>query len=183
MFLKIILPKVSLSLILIVVQENKTININIYNSNTINTDINVFIRNYVKPQKDDSVEVEDDFSGIMLDLDLIKYYKQLVDNNTIQWFKIESQDRLNLPYQIVLFAILDRYNSQQSISFRELQSGYNSPGIIFALNAEGLYRIIQEISINYKLVVYSETAGNQLIQFKSSLNKYKILNEYYNTEK
>lgn len=150
-----------------------------YNINTINTDINVFLRNYLKPQKDEKVEIEDDFSGVLLDLDLIKRYKQRIDNSTVHWYKIEGQDRIDLPYQIVLYTILDNYRMQKSITFRELQVGCNSPGMVFALNAEGLYSKLQQITQQYKQVVYTETAGNQLLQFKSSLESQEILNDYY----
>ena len=150
-----------------------------YNFNTINSDINVFIRNYMKPQKDEKVEIEDDFSGVLIDLDLIKQYKQRIDNSIEHWYKIEGQDRIDLPYQIVLYTILDNYGMQKSISFRELQVGFNSPGMIFALNTEGLYNKLQQIIQQYKQVVYTETAGNQLLQFKSQIEPLEILNDYY----
>lgn len=152
---------------------------NTYNVNTITTDINVFLRNYLKPEKDEKLEIEEDFSGVLIDLDLIKQYKQRMDNSTVRWYKIEGQDRIDLPYQIVLYAILDNYENQKSITFRELQVGNNSPGMVFALNAEGLYNKLQQITHNYKQVIYTETAGNQLLQFKTSLNKEEILNDYY----
>ena len=150
-----------------------------YNINTINTDVNVFFRNYVKPHRDDKIDIEDDFSGILIDLDLIKMYKQRTDQATITRYKIEAQERLDLPIDIVLYAILDRYEGQQSISFRELLTGFNSPGAIFALNAEGLYAKIESLVSKYRQIVYTETAGNQVLQIKSKLNKQIILNEYY----
>lgn len=151
-----------------------------YNPNTFTSDISVFLRNYVKPQKDDKIEIEDDFAGMLIELDLIKTYKQRdEDDKIIQWYKIEAQDRIDLPFQIVLFSILDNYKGQKSISFRELLSGQNSPGVTFVLNADGLYTKLAQITDHYKGITYTETAGNQVLQFKSTINPQDILDEYY----
>ncbi len=154
---------------------------NAYNVNTINSDISVFTRNYLKPEKDDKVEVEDDFSGVLIDLDIVKSYKQRKDDDKtiVQWYKIETQDRIDLPYQIVLYSILENYKDQKTITFRELLTGNNSPGVIFVLNADGLYNKLKQITDNYKKVVYTETAGNQILQFKSVIDPKDILNDYY----
>ncbi|MBK9672803.1 MAG: DUF4007 family protein [Bacteroidetes bacterium] len=153
---------------------------NAYNVNTINSDINVFLRNYIKPQKDEKFEIEDDFSGLLIELDLIKNYKQRdEDNKIVNWYKIEAQDRIDLPYQIVLYSILDNYPGQKTISFRELLSGRNSPGISFLLNTDGLYNKLIQITDHYRGIIYTETAGNRVLQFKSNFNAIDILNEYY----
>ncbi|HMF72770.1 MAG TPA: DUF4007 family protein [Flavitalea sp.] len=150
-----------------------------YNANTITTDINVFLRNYVKPHRDDKIDVEDDFSGIMIDLDIVKAYKQRTDQGMITRYKIEAQERRDLPVEIILYAILDNYNSQRSISFRELLTGFDSPGAIFTLTADSLYNKIELLTDKYEQIVYTETAGNQVVQIKGNLQKQTILNEYY----
>jgi len=152
---------------------------NAYNVNTINSDISVFLRNYLKPNKDEKIEIEDDFSGMLIDLDIIKHYKQRVDDKIEHWYKMEGQERVDLPYQILLYAILNNYGKQKSITFRELQVGTNSPGAAFILNAEGLYNKIKQITDRYNQVIFTETAGNQLLQFKSELNPNEILDDYY----
>lgn len=150
------------------------------NQNSIERDANVFIRMYSKPQRGENLEIEDDFSGVLLDLELVKRYKQRgVDGKLSEWYKMESEDRINLPYQVVLFTILDIFGGQKTISFGDLLVGYNSPGIVFALSADGLYQKLIQITENYKQITYTETSGNQILQFKSSLNKFDILNEYY----
>ncbi len=146
---------------------------------TIKTDINVFLKNYVKPDYSDKFELEDDFMAVLIDLDLIKKYKQTIENKTIEHYKIETEKRDDLPFQIVLFAILDNYRNQNSISFKELQVGHNSPGLIFAINADGLYQKIIQITEKFSEVVFSETAGNQTLQIKETINPQKILDDYY----
>lgn len=153
------------------------------NLNTIERDVNVLIRMYSKPQKGDTIDIEDDFTGILIDLDLMKRFKQRdLDNRNVEWYKIESEDRVGLPCEVVLFTILDSYGEgQQTITFRELLIGANSPGTVFSLNPDGLYHQLKEISYKYnKQVVYTETAGNEVLQIKKTINKYDILNDYYN---
>lgn len=153
------------------------------NQNTIERDANVLIRMYSKPQKGDAIDIEDDFTGILIDLDLMKRFKQRdLDNKLIEWYKIESEDRVDLPCEVVLFTILDNYGEdQQTITFRELLIGPNSPGVVFSLNPDGLYHQLKAISDKYnRQVVYTETAGNEVLQIKTTLNKYDILNDYYN---
>lgn len=157
----------------------KEFNSNTDNKNTIERDVNIFLKSYVKPQKDEKYEIEDDYSGVLLDLDLIKYYRQSINDSMVQWYRLEGQDRIDLPYQIVLYAILDNFVGRETISFRELQAGFNSPGAVFALNEEGLYNKLQQIVHCYKNAVFTETAGDRILQFKKSLKPDDILNDYY----
>jgi hypothetical protein len=153
-----------------------------YNENTINSDINVLLKNFSRPDSKSRLEIEDVFSNMFLDLDLITNYKKRnIEEHLIDWYRIEGNTREELPVEILLFVILDNFKSETSISFRQLLVGYNSPGSVFALTAEGLYNKIQQIVNKYNnTIVYSETAGNQVLQFKGEINKWDILNEYYN---
>jgi hypothetical protein len=160
-------------------QEYET---NTDNANTLERDISVLLRMYSKPQKGESVDIEDDFTGVLTDLDLMKRFKQRdLDYKFVDWYKIDSEERAGLPCEIVLFNILDNYEGQQTLSFRELLTGWNAPGVVFALNPDGLYNKLQEISERYnRQIVYTETAGNEVLQIKTQINKYDILDGYYN---
>lgn len=151
------------------------------NINTINADISVFLRNYLKPKfKDSKISIEDDYSGLFFDLELITHYKKENSENKIQDYFILNRDfRDKLPAEVLLFTILDNNNHEYSISFNELLTGYNSPGNIFLLNKEGLFSIIQQLLKKYSFITYSQTAGNQLIQFSKKPDKFEILNNYY----
>mgnify|MGYP001619528609 CR=1 FL=1 len=163
-----------------IIRKCKELNSNTDNKNTILKDINIFLRTYVRSHKDEKVEVEDDFAGVLIDLDLVKHYKQRnAEGKITDWYKIEGEDRADIPYQIILYAILDNFKGQPSMSFSELQIGQNSPGTLFAMNKEGLYNKLNKITEHYKNVIYTETAGNQLLQFKSELNPQNVLNDYY----
>jgi hypothetical protein len=151
------------------------------NSNTINADISVFIRNYLKPSfKETKIDIEEDFSSLMIDLDLMKSYKaENAEGKIVDWYKVENSLQIDLPPEIVLFSILDNQAYGKSISFKELMVGPNSPGNIFALNEEGLYQKLDTIVKKTKGLTYTETAGIRELQIKSSVNKWDILNGYY----
>ena len=143
---------------------------NAYNKSTIDKDIRTFFRNYIKDS--DKLEIEDDYSALLLELNLI----ETVNKN---YFKLEPKEREHLPFQIVLFAILSKYN-EKAISFEELFIGYNSPGKIFALNRENLFNKIEKICNNYEGFIFSQTAGNEVLQINQELNKWEVLNDYFN---
>lgn len=152
--------------------------------NTLTTDIAVFIRNYLSIEyRNRKIDIEDEFSNLMIDLQLLT--SEIVENADkipVEWYKLESNVRYDLPYQVVLFSILDNNNYSHSISFQELLTGYNSPGVIFALSEDGLYQQLLAIKENYHgNIDYKETAGIRELQFKteSKPTKWSILHEYY----
>lgn len=153
------------------------------NDNTINNDISVFIRSYLKPSyKDTKIEIEEDFLSLMIDLDLMKSYKsENAEGKSVEWYQVENKIQIDLPPEIVFFSILDNETYGKSISFQELLNGYNSPGVIFALNEEGLYNKLEYIVTKYKGqgITLSETAGVRELQIKSPFKKWDILHEYY----
>jgi hypothetical protein len=154
---------------------------NNFTPNTINSDISVFIRNYLKPNyKGSKIDIEDDFSNLMIDLDLLETYQsENVTGKSVEWYKVENKQHIDLPYQVILFSMLDNNNYGNSISFKELLNGFNSPGNIFAITDEGLYQKIEQITEKYKNILYTESAGVREIQFKKKPNKWEVLNEYY----
>lgn len=153
------------------------------NDNTINNDISVFVRSYLKPSyKDTKIEIEEDFLSLMLDLDLMRSYKsENAEGKIVEWYQVENKLQVDLPPEIVFFSILDNEKYGKSISFQELLNGFNSPGVIFALNEEGLYKKLEYLVTKYKGqgITLSETAGVRELQIKSSFKKWDLLHEYY----
>lgn len=152
-----------------------------FNDNTILSDISVFIRNYLKPSyKETKIDIEEDFSSLMIDLDLMKSYKgENSEGKFIDWYQVENKIQIDLPADVVLFTILDNETYGKSIAFKELLVGFNSPGAVFTLNEEGLYSKIEQITKKYKGLIFSESAGVRELQIKGSLNKWEVLNGYY----
>lgn len=155
---------------------------NSYNQNTINSDATVFRRMYLKPDSSEGKsDLEDVYSGIFSDLQLMSKMrvKRYDDEGMIDMYRITNEDRKSLPAEIVLFAILDNYPDKDIIGFKELEVGHNSPAVIFALSSEGLYAKIEQITKRYKDVLFSSNAGVRVLQIKSSIDKWDVLNDYY----
>jgi hypothetical protein len=152
-----------------------------FNENTINADIAVFIRTYLKPvYKETKIDIEEDFSGLLIDLELMKSYNsQDADGKPVEWYQVESKPQIDLPSELVLFSILDNEAYGKSVAFKELLTGYNSPGAIFALSDEGLYNKLLSIQKEFKGVIYTESAGIRELQFKTKLNKWEVLHGCY----
>jgi len=146
-----------------------------YHLNSIKKDISVFFSNYTTPAK--SKGVEDDFSGLLYELNLVRRLDKY-DKNV--WYKIENKSREELPYEIVLFCILmnDKYGN--SINFTELLNEFNSVGSVFALSSNGLMQKIEKMLQAYpKEIVFTDDGGIRVLQFQNKLNPWTILNDYY----
>lgn len=168
------------ALLRFLVRKTSEVDSNSSNSKTLEKDAGVFIRMYSKPDRSQKIDVEDDFNGVLIDLGLLDRDKHRSQGGRMaEWFRIESSQREDLPWQVVLYAILDRYPDQESITYQELLVGENSPGAIFALSGEGLFDKIEQMTQELSGIVFSETAGNQVLQFKSPYSKDYALKLYY----
>jgi hypothetical protein len=148
---------------------------------TIDTDISVFLRNYNNPDISSSkLNIEDEFSNLLTDLDLITTTKRRnLEGKTLEYHEFRVDSKKDLPWQIVLYSILNNEEYGNSISLKQLEIGHNSPGAVFALSLEGLYSKLEEIVNYYPQVTFTQTAGNQVLQFREKPNKWEVLNDYY----
>lgn len=133
-----------------------------YNKNTIDRDITVFLKNYLKPEKK-RTEIEDNFAGLLHELNLLE--KVLREKTTLEeandkskgkewYYFIRKDEKDTLPKEILLYAILDSFAEKSSISFKELFSGENAPAQIFALDRNGLYLKIDALQEKYPEIVF-----------------------------
>lgn len=156
-----------------------------YNENTVKRDIRVFLNNYLPPKFSRRSEIEDSFSGLLYELRLLKEItkEDIVREQQVTHYTIQADHRENLPWQVVLYTILDNPNFSTTITFQDLYSSKNSPGSVFALSQEALYQKIQDVCKECPECSYSETAGNRILQISKALktaNKITtILDEYY----
>lgn len=154
-----------------------------FSSNTISNDIAVFIRTYLKPDfqntKDD---IEEDFASVLVDLQFMEQIDGSdYEGKKVDYFKVESSLRYDIPSGLILYSILDTKPDSKSISFKELYIGRNMPGAVFAMNKEGLYNKLKQLEDDYgkATIQFSETAGVQELQIKKQLNKMEVLHECY----
>ena len=144
-----------------------------FNENTVAKDFIVFANLY--KSNPESKDVEDSFSGILSEIELLKTTGKSKDEQ----FFIENSERDNLPESIVLYAILDNPTYGNSISLNSLEFDWNSPGSIFALNRSGLMNKISEIVDDFKDITFTDQAGIKELQFKNKADAYTILDKYY----
>lgn len=143
---------------------------------TLQRDVDVLVRSYTRPKRK-ATSAEDDFATLLIDLQLIDTLEVARDDGNIR-YAIERRQRGDLPMQIVLYAILDQYQGM-SISFRDLANLRNGPGMVFALNEDGLLRQIETMTEYYTDIVFSDDAGVRELQFRTRPEKQQVLDEYY----
>jgi Protein of unknown function (DUF4007) len=147
----------------------------LYNPATIDKDINTFLKNYLRPQRSiGKSEIEEDYSALLIELEL--FSSKRIEKN--DFYSFEIRQRKNIPIEIILFSILDRFDNN-AISFNDLMLLDNSPGKVFCLNRDGMYDKIEEIIEKYKDISFTQTAGNEVLQVNANINKWEMLDGYY----
>ncbi|GAK59232.1 hypothetical protein U27_06209 [Candidatus Vecturithrix granuli] len=142
--------------------------------NSLSNDIDILIKNYLRPKRS-TQNIEDDFSGLLIDLDLLQEFS----SGGTTWYKVENSERDDLPVEMVLYAILDQEAGNVSISFDKLLNAENGVGLVYALSANGLMRKIREITAKFSDIIFSDDAGIRELQFKQEFQKEELLRLYY----
>lgn len=162
------------------------LNDNTLNFNTIDKDISVFTRLYGKiDYQDISRDFEEEINSLMIELELISStIEDEIKEGTnkrekVEWFHLHGEIRNSVPPAILLFAILDNFPTSKNLAFKRLEIDLNSPGLVFLLSKDGLYKMLKEIEKEFTGVILSETAGNLVLVLPEGLNKWEILRNYY----
>lgn len=156
------------------------------NPNTIEKDISVFIRLYNKVDFHTlSKDFEDEVSSLMIELELITSSIEeeiKVGSNKkekVEWYYLHGENRSTLPPAILLFSILDNYQNARNIAVRRLEIEPNSPGMVFLLSKDALYKQLKELENLYPGLTLSETAGNLVLVLPEGMDQWDILRKYY----
>ena len=118
---------------------------------SIQRDVDILVRSYVRPQRK-AKSPEDEYATLLMDLDLLSTFEVTKQDGGIR-YAIERRERSDIPVQIVLYAILEQYPSH-SVSFRNLANDRNGPGMVFALDDDGLLDQINTMTAKYPDIVY-----------------------------
>ena len=102
-------------------------------SNIVGKDFSVLIRTYFAKKSKDK---EESFSGLLTELNLLKEVGEDELKNKLYHVNNVRQD--SIPWQIVLFCILDNEEYGKSISLNELFNNDKGVGTLFAFTREGL---------------------------------------------
>jgi hypothetical protein len=152
-------------------------NIKEIKDNTILDDFSVMIKMYLRSDSQ-SKDKEDNYSGLLTELNLLK---NIGDKND-ELFVIENSEKENIPFDILLYCIIESGGFDSSINLNKIESDINNVGSIFAINRNGLINHINQITKHYKSIVYSDYAGIKELQIKKKINPITILEKYYGKE-
>ncbi len=145
-----------------------------FSQKSIENDVKVFIRNYVSLYKKGSKSLEDDFSSLLINLDIITIVPDLYIEG-LQVFKLLYNAKENLPSEVLLFSILDSFEGEISISVSDIQ---NEISDLFLCNREGTETKLIELQ-EKGYIVYKDDSGRKEIQIKNEISKWDVLKNYY----
>lgn len=148
----------------------------VFNKNTIEGDFEVFVKLYLGTDSSGK-DKEEIVSGIFPELRMVRTIQR---DKPPTLYHIETNEKEQLPNEVLLFTLLDDPEIGMSVSLDELERAYNSVGSIFAISRSGLVQKIESLCQDFDFLVYKDDAGIRELQFKSKPNPYKILDRYYN---
>lgn len=165
-----------------IVRKAEELDISNVNKNTISTDFDVLVKMYIRTDAQ-SKDKEDTFSGLLTELNIIQEEKRRVNDKLETFFSIVSDDKAEIPDEVLLFGILDRDNFDKSISLYSIEQEKDQIGSVFAIGRTGLVNKIESLSTSSKFkkygIVFNDHAGIKELQFKVKPNKFEVLNNYY----
>jgi len=156
--------------------------INNINPKTVATDFDIFVKMY-KQTNSQGNDIEDTFSGLLTELNLLKYENRKSDDKTETYYYIDNLERAEIPDEVVLYAIVNTGGFDHSISLSAIEQNPDNAGSVFAFNRTGLVNKLESISSSKKFkefgITYTDHAGIKELQFKRKPNPFEILNIYY----
>lgn len=148
-----------------------------FSDKTLDSDIKVFLANYINTNASD---VEDSNNNILQELGLISHYRQRDDNDhLIDWYRFNMQTK-QIPFHALLYIILDNEQFGNTVSLSHLSNDPSALGNVFLLTENVLMQELKKLPQQYG--IYTETAGNQVLQLNEELDKFNILEEYYHAD-
>ena len=98
----------------------------------------------------------------------------------LDWYHLHGENRDSLSSAILLFTILDNYMNLANIGLKRLEIEPNSPGMVFLLSKDSLYKKLKVLENLYPGIIVSETAGNTVLVIPEGIyDKWEILRNYY----
>lgn len=148
---------------------------------SLKNDIKVLLRTYYF-KNTHRKDLEDNLSSLLVELNLLEEYigKEDIDGKGLDYYRVNYTEKDELPAEVFLFAILDSFSDESSISYDAILAEIAPT---FALNSEGVEAKIQEVCDRYpKDFVYKEDAGRrefQIMDKGEKVDEFEYLNRYY----
>lgn len=141
---------------------------NLFNENTVKKDIAVLLQNYSLPRK---VSSNEDFSSLLIDLDLIRQNTEGKD----YYFNVEGKRKVTK--EVFMYGLLNLKDNDNTIAYETI---HEQLGLLFCMNdAETIDMLKGLAKIYSKYMIYSDFAGIRQVQFIGDLDPFKVLDDYY----
>ena len=151
--------------------------------NSLERDVEVFIRTYVPRKANANVPVEDTFDCPLVELGLIQEIREAGSKKDSYRF-IRGPKPL-LPDEIFQYALLDFWllngGKQKTFSFESLFSGPGSPGAAFKLSEDDFCERLERLPV-WLGMTFDETAGLRQVLLKKDFKAeaaFTVLEKYY----
>ena len=137
----------------------------IYNENTINKDIATLLKMYVIPDN----YTFDDFSSVLIDLNLIKKVeKDLYEFNYVT--------KAELNPLVFLYAVRSIAPAAKVVEYDRLLE----LSLMFCLSQGDMYEIFAGLTAINNKITFDNAAGEQLFVINDDIDTYDVLSMYYN---
>lgn len=157
-------------------QHNSTSKLNL-NTNTLKSDIKVFLNTYFVDVKSNTKSLDDDYNAPLVALGIIS---KLENDDSEKTYVINRGIHPNIPTPIIAYSIL-KYsddNNKRNISFDEYSKNI---GVFFTLTVEGAELALEKVTKMFpNMINYTNNAGIKEIQIKDGIDTISILEGYYN---
>lgn len=141
---------------------------NLFNENTVKKDVAVLLQNYSLPRK---VCSNEDFSSILIDLDLIRQNTEGKD----YYFNVEGKRKVTK--EVFMYGLLNLKDNDNTIAYETI---HEQLGLLFCMNDAETINMLKELAEIYsKYMIYSDVAGIRQVQFIGELDPFKVLDDYY----
>lgn len=164
-----------------VMRKAEELNIQV-NKNTLSTDFEVLTKMYIRTDAQ-SKDREDTFSGLLTELNIIQEEKRRIEDKLVMFYNIPSEQKSEIPDEVLLYGILNDTTFDTSISFYSIEQEKNQLGSVFAIGRSALVNKIEAISSSTKFrpygITFNDHAGIKELQFRNRPDKFEVLNIYY----
>ncbi len=136
----------------------------IFNENTINKDISTLLKMYVMPDN----FTFDDFSSVMLDLNLIKKIEK-------DLYEFNYATKSKMHPLMFLFAVRSIAPNDNVIEYDRLLE----LSLVFCLSQGELHDIFSKLTAINNKITFDNAAGEQLFAINDNIDRFDVLSRYY----
>ena len=145
--------------------------------NTLQRDVNCFIRTYCQSRYSDGV-VEETFDCPLVELNLIA---ELPDSDG---YEFQRGSKETLPIEVLVWTLdafwKSRFFRREALSFSDLMYAPSSPGRVFRLDEDTMTAYLEKLEqLTAGALQYDETSGLKQVYRHRDFNRMELLEGYY----